>query len=274
MRLAIVTLALLAAAAANPMQGCSGGSNGSPGSTGSAIQDPMDAACEGHVCGESCGYCPPGVPASSCPVPTFAPTTCSARGECATAGAFVCAPAETCVGKACGVRCDPPCPKGASCSGPLACDGEGACVPFTEKLCPPPPPTPPCDGKVCGAECVIDPPCLQAGCLMPSLLGHCDATGACIPGGAVSCPPDPECAGKACGDDCEPCGGMCMHPYATACDLSGRCVPRTTSICYDPCSGKACGEQCQMCPPGVICAAVVTFCDGAGQCVPSMPSCP
>lgn len=133
-----------------------------------------------------------------------------------------------------------------------------------------------CKGRVCGDDCVIDPPCLASGCLMPSLLGHCDSSGQCVASPSpVSCRCEPACAGKACGDDCDPCGGLCMHPYASACDFAGRCVPKGPFICYDPCAGKACGATCHACPPDAPdCAetAVVKACDRDGFCQPLTPA--
>lgn len=127
-----------------------------------------------------------------------------------------------------------------------------------------------CQGLACGDDCVIDPPCRAAGCLMPSLLGHCDASGQCVASPTpVSCRGEAACAGKACGDDCDPCGGLCMHPFASACDFAGRCVPKGPFICYDPCAGKACGATCHACPPDALdCAetAVVKACDRNGFC--------
>ncbi len=48
--------------------------------------------CAGKACGASCGLCPPGTDPASCPVPTFAPTACSAQLQCVTVGTFTCGP--------------------------------------------------------------------------------------------------------------------------------------------------------------------------------------
>lgn len=175
MRLAIVVCALLAIAAQPPA--CGSPTTGS----GQAIVGPWEAACQGLACGDPCGFCPPGTDPKACPVPTFAATACNARGQCVTAGTFL-------------------------------CSGES-------------------------------------------------------------------CQGRACGDDCDPCGGLCMHPYASACDFAGRCVPKGPFICYDPCAGLACGATCHACPPDALdCAetAVVKACDRNGICqmLTPMLTCP
>lgn len=105
--------------------------------------------------------------------------------------------------------------------------------------------------------------------MMPSYVGQCDASGACIPG-AATCMPASPCAGKSCGDDCSLCGDLpCMNPVRTVCDLAGECVPWTSTVCYDACAGKTCGETCQICPPDAIdCVSIlcITACDSAGKC--------
>jgi hypothetical protein len=93
----------------------------------------------------------------------------------------------------------------------------------------------------------------------------------------VACASDPACAGKGCGADCDPCGGLCMHPYASGCDWAGRCVPKGPYLCYDPCAGLACGARCHLCPPKAVdCVepALVMACDGAGLCGPAPATCP
>src|SRR5512136_1239147 len=134
--------------------------------TREAIVGPWEEACRGHACGDPCGYCPPGADPATCPVPTFAPTACDVRGRCVTAATFLCK-GETCEGRACGVACDGPCPYGTPCPSPVACDGHGSCGPLPAQ-CGAPDPSPPCGSASCGTPCVIDPPCLPAGCLMPS----------------------------------------------------------------------------------------------------------
>jgi len=264
MRLALAVTALLAIAAQPAACGSS------PDTSGEAIVGPWEAACQGLACGDSCGYCPAGVDPKYCPVPTFAATACNIRGQCVTAGTFLCR-GDTCDGRACGVACDGACPLGTPCPAPAVCDGHGQCTGWRADLCaPPPPPPPPCQGKACGDACVIDPPCLAAGCLAPSRLGTCGPSGLCVPlPEPVSCKGEAACDGKGCGDDCEPCGGLCMHPYASACDFAGRCVPKGPFLCYDPCAGKACGATCHACPPDAPdCAetAVVKACDRGGFC--------
>ncbi|HZY04938.1 MAG TPA: hypothetical protein VFF02_15715 [Anaeromyxobacteraceae bacterium] len=134
-----------------------------------------------------------------------------------------------------------------------------------------------CAGKACGQECVIEPPCRAATppCMAPSILGRCDGAGLCLAGDAVACRPVADCAGQPCGVPCDTCGGMCMHPYATACDLWGQCVPASSWICWDPCAGKACGADCHLCPADAAdCAEamVAKACDPTGRCVARTPA--
>jgi hypothetical protein len=270
MRLALAFITVLAATA---QRACDSGTS----SNGGTIVGPREEACRGLACGDSCGYCPPGTDPATCPVPTTAPTACNIRGQCVTAGTFLCK-GETCSGRACGVACDGPCPYGVPCLAPVVCDGQGACGPAPKVCGTPPPPTPPCNGKGCGDSCVIDPPCLPAGCLAPSRLGRCDESGQCVPlPEPVACVADPACAGKTCGADCDPCGGLCMHPYTSACDWSGRCVPKGPYLCYDPCAGVACGAGCHLCPPSAtdcIESALARACDRNGLCWPAPATCP
>jgi hypothetical protein len=140
-----------------------------------------------------------------------------------------------------------------------------------------------CEGLACGAECTIEPACRLAKppCLVPSLVGRCDAKGACVTT-SVACGP-PLCEGKRCGEPCTACvmadGTPCPSLVATACDTHGQCVPVTPGLCYDPCAGKTCGAACSPCPPEATgCAAImcVTACDPTGRCVCAggNPSCP
>jgi hypothetical protein len=213
MRFTISVVALLAVAASQ-RGGCTRDEPGSPA---------IDDECAGLACGASCAYCPDG--ATQCPVPTFAPTACDARGACVTAGTFSCDPSA-------------------------------------------------CEGKKCGDECTIDPPCRSASppCMMPTVLGYCDAYGQCTTA-LPSCTPYEPCAGKKCGEICDACapGQPCpMTAVVTACDRAGACVPRTPWLCYDPCASKACHAPCQLCAPDdPDCAEtmVVKWCDGAGACV-------
>jgi len=201
----------------------------------------------------------------------------SSRGGCGKT------PYEPCAGKACSAACtecapgDPGCVETAVVK---ACDADGNCAAAGTFSCQP---ADPCSGKSCGVECVVDPPCRSSTppCMTPSMLGHCDAAGACV-AGDVSCappPPDP-CAGKTCGDSCNSCGTVsCMTLVATACGRDGKCVPATPWLCYDPCAGKACHDACQACPPdatGCFETTCLKWCDGAGQCVCAGPgaACP
>ncbi len=192
----------------------------------------------------------------------------SSRGGCGKT------PYEPCAGKACGAACtacpadDPGCVETAVVK---ACDAAGACAAAGSFECPA---TDPCAGKACGAECVVEPACRWASppCMLPSMLGHCDATSACQQGEVSCSPADPDpCAGKACGETCNPCGAVpCMTLVATSCDGSGQCVPTTPWVCYDACAGKQRDEPCSICPPDATdCVApmCVTSCDGAGRCL-------
>ncbi len=132
MRLAIVLSALLAIAP----RPSTCGSSAAPASK--AIVDPLEAACRGLACGDSCGYCPPGADPKDCPVPTFAPTACNARGQCVTVGPYICH--DPCAGKACGATCHacpPDAPDCVETAVVKACDREGFCQPATPALtCP------------------------------------------------------------------------------------------------------------------------------------------
>ncbi len=46
--------------------------------------------CAGKGCGDACGYCPPGVDPSQCPVATLEPTACDGWLQCVNAGTFSC----------------------------------------------------------------------------------------------------------------------------------------------------------------------------------------
>lgn len=234
MRFALLTTALLAAAATR------GGCDPS--------QVPPYDPCAGKSCGDSCKACPPDDP--SC-FETAVVKACDARGLCAPAGTFVCSAAD-CAGKPCGTPCDAPCPLGAPCPAPVACDGKGACAPLTISLC-----GGPCAGKACGEACTYDPPCRLASppCMVPSVVGQCDATGACVPGLATCTPFDP-CAGKKCGETCSLCppgATGCVEPMVLcvmACDGTGRCTcagADPLAACADACAGsggKVVTEQC------------------------------
>lgn len=143
---------------------------------------PVDDECAGLACGASCAYCPDG--ATQCPVPTFAPTACDARGACVTAGTFSCDPSA-------------------------------------------------CEGKKCGDECTIDPPCRSASppCMMPTVLGYCDQDGQCTTASPTCAPYDP-CAGKACHAPCQLCppgDADCMETMVVKwCDGAGACVAQGT----------------------------------------------
>ncbi len=137
--------------------------------------------CAGKNCGDSCGYCPPDVDPSLCPVPTFAPTACNASGECVTEGTFTCETLDPCAGKACGAECfyeppcryaDPPCLGAPSYWG--QCDPNGECMPpGSPSTCGP---MAACDGKACGDACN---PCAPSACMGP-LAYACDPVGQCV----------------------------------------------------------------------------------------------
>jgi len=165
----------------------------------------------------------------------------ASRGQCGQTPL-----SDACAAKACGDRCtqcppdDPTCVETAVVK---ACDPFGRCVPETANLCAAA--AVPCAGKACGDACVIDPPCRDAvpPCMAPSVLGHCDPAGACIPGDPPPpglCLPRPPwgCEGLACGDSCGVCPpgtdpANCPVPTfaATACDASGECVTVGTFTC-------------------------------------------
>jgi hypothetical protein len=189
-------------------------------------------------------------------------------------------PYEPCAGKACGEPCAACAPGDASCveaAAEKACDAAGACVASGTFTCPTAP-VDPCAGRACGEVCTVEPPCRSATppCLMPSVLGRCDAAGLCV-AADVSCPPPPPppgpCTGKPCGAPCSRCGDVpCMSPVATVCDGLGACVPVKPGLCADPCAGKSCGEACNPCGDAAPCPTfAATACDRSGKCVTATP---
>ena len=208
----------------------------------------------------------------------------ASRGACERFPAY-----DACAGKACGETCTA-CPPGATdCAETAvlkACDPQGRCVADTGDLCGA---VAACAGKTCGEPCTIDPPCRAATppCMMPSVLGHCDTAGACIPGDPPPpgfClpqgPPHPDCVGKACGDSCNPCGpdATCPTLIPSACDRFGSCAGKVPWLCHDPCAGKACGESCHACPPppegeGCVETQELKACDAAGRCASAPAVC-
>jgi len=185
------------------------------------------------------------------------------------------APFEPCGGKSCGASCAV-CPPGAAdCAETAelkACDAQGRCVSATpDLLCPA---ADACAGKVCGDACLVSLPChfAEPPCLAPQQPGHCDVTGACLPGDVGTCEPHPDCVGKPCGAECNPCGPdtVCPTLIPSACDRFGRCAGDVPGICYDPCEGKRCGDACTLCAPeatGCVETMELKACDTAGQCV-------
>lgn len=206
----------------------------------------------------------------------------STRGGC-DGGQPSDVPAYGCEGLSCGDPCGS-CPPGTPpehCPvptfAPTACDAHGECVTAGTFRCVP---EDDCAGKACGAECTVTLPCHHESppCLAPVRLGACTAYGACVTDPVV-CEPVADCAGQPCGVPCDRCGGLCMHPYATACDPFGACVPAVPWLCYDPCAGKACGDECRLCPPdasGCFETTELKACDPTGRCVSWTPglACP
>jgi hypothetical protein len=153
-------------------------------------------------------------------------------------GSAIPAPVDAaCQGLACGDPCAfcPPGTPTESCPVPTvaatACDAVGACVTEGTFVCSQ---DGTCQGKGCGAGCVIDPPCMADGCMEPSVLGRCDGAGLCRPVEEVVCV-DP-CAGKGCGEPCRTCnmdGSACtqMMMGMEVCDPNGRCVPDNGARC-------------------------------------------
>jgi hypothetical protein len=174
-----LTLAIAAALATSVQPA----SCGSPAVTDSrTIVAPWEAACQGLACGDPCGTCPAGVDPASCPIPTFAPTACSPRGQCLTVGSFICE-GDGCLGRACGTSCDRACPFGAPCPAPVMCDGRGGCTGWRADLC-----YDPCAGLACGAACTACPPGARD-CLETDVLKACGPDGACQPATpSMGCP--------------------------------------------------------------------------------------
>jgi hypothetical protein len=224
MRLAL-PLALVLAATTSSRQGCR---NDPP--------PPYDPCAE-KACGDACTVCAPDD--RDC-AETAVVKACDPFGRCVADAPGLCGPTPeqiACTQRSCGDECvvvaacrsaTPPCMVPDVLG---HCDMRGTCYvgPPPPGLCLPAPPPPPswgCVGKTCGDSCGFCPEGTDpAKCPVPTFAPTaCDAQLQCVTAGTFTCPPDP-CAGKACGTECDPCGGMCMHPYASACDLAGTCVP-------------------------------------------------
>src|SRR5512133_528507 len=206
------------------------------------------------------------------PFALFLAATTAPRQGCGNGGT---PPAyDACAGKACGESCTVCAPDDRDCVETAlvkACDPFHRCVPKVDGLCDAA--SAACAGKTCGADCTIDPPCRSATppCMMPSVAGHCDMSGACNPVNPPPpgfCLPEPprvtSCEGQACGVRCEipcPAGVTCgPSPDDAVCDGAGHCLsptygPPPPPECMQPppswgCVGKACGDFCDYCPPG------------------------
>jgi hypothetical protein len=148
----------------------------------------------------------------------------ASRGGCGPASK---AGYDPCAGKACDETCElcPPDEPGCVETAELkVCDGVGRCVPWSlAVVCDP------CAGKACGNACVVEAPCRLATppCMVPDLLGQCDASGACIPAGALTCPPTDSCVDRGCGVPCLAMDGMAPM----ACDGAGSCAPAAMLTC-------------------------------------------
>lgn len=220
MRAVAAAFAVLAVTASR--SGCGDGASG---------YDP----CGMKACGDACTLCAPGD--AGC-VEGAEQKVCDPRGQCVPATtSFTCEVADACAGKACGQSCVVALPcesQTPPCLAPVAagtCDYGGNCVPGGAASCMP---VDSCMGQACGVPCTD---MMMMGC--STMMGSpcaCDGMGTCVSAAMLACPmpaADP-CAGKACGDACDPCGGMCGHPYAMACDRSGQCVVATPGTCPGP----------------------------------------
>lgn len=216
MRLAL-SLALLLAGAGS-RTGCG---------DGGPITPPYDS-CAGKGCGEACHVCPPDDPRCA---ETQELKVCTAQGKCVSLGSgFTCPMPDPCAGKGCGDACvislpcrysTPPCMV-PDLTG--HCDISGLCVTGGVGSCAP---HPDCLGKSCGSSCN---PCLPASTCPTLVATACDPWGRCV----MALPGLCACAGKACGAGCDPCDGLCLHPYASACDATGRCLPAGSGYACRP----------------------------------------
>jgi len=198
-------------------------------------QPPAYDPCAGKAQCDACTLCPPD--ATDC-VETAVLKECDAAGQCVeSTGQCTPSPYDPCAGLRCGDSCSP-CPPPQVCPtfAATACNAAGECATVGTFTCaPPPPPADPCAGKQCGDDCTIEPPCAPL-CMMPTILGKCDAASVCQPVRVVQCAPPPPPA--------------------------------------DPCAGKLCGDVCNTCDPTMgVCPAVMMYCDVAGACGYAYPVC-
>ena len=216
--LRLAWLLTLTLAAAGPRSGCG---------DGPPVPAPWEP-CGGKACGASCQLCAPGDP--DC-VETAVLKVCDPAGACVAEGTpFTCLLPDPCAGRACGRECviSLPCHYSSPpCEAPQYlghCDLTGLCLAGEVGSCLP---HPDCAGKACGASCNPCGPDQVCPTLIPSA---CDPWGRCVGEVPGLC----ACARKACGDACDPCDGLCMHPYASACDGTHRCQPAGSGVACGP----------------------------------------
>lgn len=181
---------------------------------------------------------------------------------------------DPCGGKVCGAECSLCAPNDPECAETAVlkfCDEKGQCGQAY----------PACSSSQCttDSDCPsIGAPCQQC----PDGSYACPWTkceaGQCVGGfdacQGQQCKADSDCPSM--GAPCQPCpDGSFACPW-TKCD-NGFCAGGFDGCAgYDPCANKACGDACTLCPPNdPNCAetTVLKFCDGKGQCGPSVPSC-
>lgn len=215
MRFALALTAVLATLP--PRSGCNGNQKDAP-----------YQPCADRACGEPCRVCPPDDPGC---VETAEIKACSAEGKCVSrVTPFACPMPDPCAGRACGSECviSLPCHFAVpACLAPQQlghCDISGQCLPGDFGSCAP---HPDCLGKACGKGCN---PC-GPGSVCPTLMASaCDPWGRCVGDVPGLC----ACVGKRCSEACDPCDGLCMHPYASACDGTAHCLPVGAGVACGP----------------------------------------
>ena len=228
-----------------------------------------DADSNGCTQADKCvaGKCTAGNAANCASASTAcADGTCSSTGP----GTFTCKPTP----KTKGTTCE----DGKYCTGSDTCDGDGACVAGAALSCAAQ--NDACNTGSCDEtkkQCTKTPKATSVVCddtLYCTTSDHCDATGKCVGGGAISCTGG-NCLVGACdevGDKCgtkaaasgTACTDSSVCTATDTCDAAGLCKGAAPVTCDDknPCTKDACDavKGCTFTPTGG------TACDDGNTC--------